>query len=63
MGLLTDVVQKNIELKHQKELDALAARRNFYGKAAWDDSLSDEVRNYAQDQYFKTLQPEAKKSA
>lgn len=65
MGLLTDVIEQKLKDKHAEELDRKAKKAAFYYKAAWDPSpgVSDDVRNYAQEQYFKLLEPEAKKSA
>lgn len=62
MGLLTHI-ENGIERKHADEEARKAGLRQFYSKAAWDENVSDDVRNYAQDQYLKLLAPEAKKSA
>lgn len=65
MSYFTDLVDGNLEKQHQDELEQKRAKRDFYNKAIWDTSgqVSDEVKNYAQEQYFKLLEPGAKKKA
>lgn len=63
MSYFTDLVDGTLRNQQADELRQKEEKRDFYNKAIWDPSTSDEVKNYAQDQYFKLLEPGARKKA
>jgi hypothetical protein len=63
MGLLTDILEKKIEAKHQDEEERKRKMREFYYDRIHDDNTDPAVREQISGDYLKLLSPEAKKHA
>ena len=63
MGLLTDYLEKEINKKHQADLDQDAQMRAFHFANANDDALHPAVQDHSRDQWLSLLPPKTRKVA